>query len=52
MNVAFYLAIARLDLGTVVAIEFVGPVAVAAIGLAPPRATSPASRCCSPASAC
>jgi len=32
MNVAFYLAIAQLDLGTVVAIEFAGPVAVAAAG--------------------
>ena len=32
VNVAFYLAIAHLALGTAVAIEFVGPVAVAAIG--------------------
>ena len=32
MNVAFYLAIARLALGTVVAIEFIGPVAIAALG--------------------
>jgi inner membrane transporter RhtA len=31
MNAAFYLAIARLPLGTTVAIEFVGPVGVAAI---------------------
>jgi inner membrane transporter RhtA len=32
MNVAFYEAIARMPLGTAVAIEFCGPVAVAAIG--------------------
>jgi len=32
VNIAFYLAIARIDLGTVVAIEFLGPVSVAAIG--------------------
>jgi len=32
MNVLFYEAIARLPLGTVVALEFAGPVAVAAIG--------------------
>lgn len=31
MNLTFYLAIERIHLGTVVAIEFVGPVAVAAI---------------------
>ena len=32
MNTCFYLAIARLPLGTTVAIEFLGPVAVAALG--------------------
>lgn len=32
MNISFYLAIAHLALGAVVAIEFVGPVAVAAVG--------------------
>lgn len=32
MNVAFYEAIARLPLGTVVALEFAGPVVVAALG--------------------
>jgi inner membrane transporter RhtA len=32
MNVAFYEAIARLPLGTAVALEFVGPVLVAALG--------------------
>ena len=33
MNVSFYLAIARLPLGTVGAIEFLGPIALAAAGL-------------------
>ena len=33
MNVTFYLAIARLPLGTVGAIEFLGPIALAAVGL-------------------
>ena len=33
MNVCFYLAIARLPLGTVGAIEFLGPIALAAAGL-------------------
>ncbi len=32
MNLAFYLAIDRLPLGTTVAIEFAGPIAVAALG--------------------
>ncbi|GHO42144.1 EamA family transporter [Ktedonospora formicarum] len=32
MNVCFYLAIARLPLGTVGAIEFLGPIALAALG--------------------
>jgi inner membrane transporter RhtA len=33
MNVCFYLAIARLPLGTVGAIEFLGPIALAALGV-------------------
>ena len=39
MNVAFYLAIARLPLGTVGAIEFLGPIALAAAGLRSRRNT-------------
>jgi inner membrane transporter RhtA len=37
MNVAFYEAIARLPLGTAVAVEFCGPIVVAALGLRRPR---------------
>lgn len=37
MNIAFYEAISRLPLGTAVAIEFVGPVAVAAVASRRPR---------------
>jgi inner membrane transporter RhtA len=39
MNVTFYLAIARLPLGTVGAIEFLGPIALAAVGLRSQRNT-------------
>jgi len=45
MNCLFYLALDRLPLATVGAIEFLGPVALAAAGPVP-GATS--SRCCSP----
>ena len=37
MNVSFYLAIARLPLATVGAIEFLGPIGLAAAGLGSPR---------------
>ncbi len=37
MNVCFYLAISRLPLATVAAIEFIGPIALAAIGARVPR---------------
>ena len=37
MNVCFYLAIARIPLGTVGAIEFVGPITLAALGARTPR---------------
>jgi inner membrane transporter RhtA len=37
MNLCFYLAIDRLPLGTAVAIEFCGPIAVAALGPRTPR---------------
>jgi inner membrane transporter RhtA len=39
MNISFYLALARLPLATVGAIEFIGPIALAAIGLRGPRNT-------------
>ena len=39
MNITFYLALARLPLATVGAIEFLGPIALAAAGLRGPRNT-------------
>ncbi|WP_307851898.1 EamA family transporter [Williamsia sp. CHRR-6] len=33
MNTAFYLAISRIDLGVAVAVEFIGPIAVAAVAV-------------------
>jgi hypothetical protein len=37
MNACFYLAISRIPLGTVGAIEFIGPIALAALGARTPR---------------
>ena len=37
MNACFYLAISRIPLGTVGAIEFLGPIALAALGVRTPR---------------
>jgi inner membrane transporter RhtA len=37
MNACFYLAISRVPLGTVGAIEFLGPIALAALGMRTPR---------------
>src|SRR5438046_4131502 len=37
MNASFYLAISRLPLGTVGAIEFLGPITLAALGSRTPR---------------
>lgn len=37
MNACFYLAISRIPLGTVGAIEFLGPIALAALGMRTPR---------------
>jgi inner membrane transporter RhtA len=37
MNIVFYEAISRVDLGVAVAVEFLGPVAVAALGTRGPR---------------
>src|SRR5437870_708183 len=39
MNITFYLALARLPLATVGAIEFLGPIALAAAGMRGPRNT-------------
>src|SRR5581483_7868166 len=40
MNACFYLAIARIPLGTVGAIEFLGPITLAALGTRTPRNTA------------
>ena len=50
INCCFYLAIDRLPLGTVAAIEFLPVIALAALGRAEPAATRP--RSCSRSAAC
>lgn len=46
MNIAFYEAIARIPLGTAVAVEFLGPVAVAALSSRRPRNLAAAALAC------